>query len=242
MSRSNPTENTPHPCRRWFEWDGSHGVVRYYNKEEKENVDVGDDITFILLDQLSTIKGWHDASDSGIYANEVKDTTQDTLVVKAFKGGTLAEGLYRQIRDRVNALGGYFTSQLYIAFKLDGQLALGALALKGAALNAWVDFAKANRGDLYKKAVRIKGSTEGKKGKIVFKMPKLSIVEINEKTDADATVLDVELQAYLKSYFTRSRGEQVEKQEEVEQREYDEPEETRGHNDDAGDDDRSIPF
>jgi hypothetical protein len=58
-------------------------VIRYYDKEAKKNVDVGADFTFILLDQLASVRGWHDDSNSGIYSNEVKDTTQEALVVKA---------------------------------------------------------------------------------------------------------------------------------------------------------------
>ncbi len=80
MSRSNPNENgNPNPSTRWFEWNGEHGLVRYYDKQAEQQVEVGDDFTFMLLDQLGTVKGWHDASDSGIYANEVKDTRQDVL-------------------------------------------------------------------------------------------------------------------------------------------------------------------
>ena len=73
----------------------------------------------MLLDQLGGVRGWHEASESGIYSNEVKDTRQDMLVVKAFKGGILAEGIYKDIKDRVNALGGQFVANCYLAFKDD---------------------------------------------------------------------------------------------------------------------------
>ena len=126
MSRSNPTDNTPNPCTRWYEWDGANGGVRYYDKEAKKNIPVPDSFVFILLDELGTIKGWHDASDSGIYSNEVRDTKQETLLVKSFKGGVLAEGLYANIRDRVTskAVGGKFSMSCYIGYKSES----GALA------------------------------------------------------------------------------------------------------------------
>ena len=38
MSRSNPVENSPNPATRWFEWDGSAGGLRYYDKEAKQQV------------------------------------------------------------------------------------------------------------------------------------------------------------------------------------------------------------
>jgi hypothetical protein len=211
LSRSNPSENTnPNPSTRWFEWNGEHGLIRYYDKETKKNIDVGSDFTFILLDQLGSVRGWHDASDSGIYSNEVKDTRQEVLVVKSFKGGTLAEGIYKDIKDRVNSVGGQFVANCYIAFKLDKTLAIGSLRLKGAALGSWMEFTKANRADLYKKAVKIHGFTEGKKGRITFRMPVLTLADISPTTDAQAIALDATLQEFFASYFQRTKREQVE--------------------------------
>lgn len=211
MSRSNPTENgTPNPAVRWFEWNGEAGTVRYYDKEQKKNVDVGSDFKFLLLDQLGSVRGWHDASDSGIYSNEVKDTRADVLLVKSFKGGTLAEGLYKDIKDRVTAVGGQFVANCYIAFKHEGGLAIGSLRLKGSSLGAWMEFTKANRADLYKKAIRIHGFTEGKKGKIIFRVPILHLVETSPETNAAAEALDSTLQAFLEVYLgknTRDRAE-----------------------------------
>src|SRR3990167_9486263 len=136
MSRSNPGANgAANPAVRWFEWNGEHGVVRYYDKDAKKNVDVGSEFRFVLLDERGSVRGWHDPSQSGIYSNEVKDTRQDVLVVKAFKGGPLAEGFYKDIKDRVNAVGGQFNANCYIAFRNgDGALTIGSLRFKGAAL------------------------------------------------------------------------------------------------------------
>ena len=209
MSRSNPTDNSPNPCKRWFEWDGGNGLVRYYDKEKKENIEVGSDLVFIVLDELCTIKGWHDASDSGIFANEIRDTRAETFVVKSFKEGELASGFYKDIRDRVGNMGGNFVANLYIAFKENGEMHLGSLQIKGAALNAWVEFKKKNRADILKKAVQIKGSTEGKKGKIVFHTPNFFIKNITDETDAQAIALDKELQVYLEGYFKRTVTKQA---------------------------------
>ena len=219
MSRSNPTSNEPHPCQRWHEWDGSNGFVKYFDKEainlkdktkKGENIVVNLPFVFILLDETASVKGWHDASDSGIYSNEVRDTRADTLVVKAFKGGILAEGLYSQIRDTVVAQGAHFTTILYIGFKdKEGNMALGSLALKGAALNAWVEFRKANRADIFKKAIKIASYVQGKKGAIIFRTPVFGIQEISDKTNTEALALDSILQHYLKGYFGRTRTEQI---------------------------------
>ena len=221
MSRSKPSDNTPNPSQRWHEWDGSNGLVRYYDKDAvnlKDKTKKGENVacklpfTFLLLDETSTVKGWHDASDSGIYANEVRDTRDGVLLVKAFKGGVLAEGFYSQIRDRVAAHGGCFTLNLYIGFKdAAGALQIGALQLKGASLNSWVEFRKANREAVYKKAVQITGFVQGKKGNISFRTPTFAIKDVSEATATEAFTLDTVLQAYLKGYFSRVVSDKVTK-------------------------------
>jgi hypothetical protein len=210
MSRSNPHDHgDPNPSCRWFEWNGEQGAIRYYDKDAKKNVDVGSDFLFVLLDQLGSVRGWHEPSQSAIYSNEVKDTRQDVLVVKAYKGGTLAEGHYKAIKDRVNAVGGQFVANCYIAFKHNGGLAIGSLRFKGAALSAWMEFCKAHRADLYKKAIHIQGFTEGKKGRIVYRMPVLKINELAEETNARATELDVQFQEWLSGYLRRNTRDRV---------------------------------
>ena len=245
MSRSNPTDNTPHPCTRWIEWDGSNGEFRYYDKEKKENVTLGNTLTFILLDQTATIRGWHDASASGIYSNEVRDIKQDVLVVKAFKGGLLAEGTYSTIRDRIIAQDGHFTANLYVAIKVGDELSIASVQLKGAALSSWMDFAKKNRVDIYKKAIRCKGYEEGTKGKIKFRTPIFSIAEVSPETDAKALDCDRVLQEFLTGYFKRTRTEQVQSPPaktnapEPKQEEYFEQGEPKDHFSDMMDD---VPF
>lgn len=212
MSRSNPTENSaPNPATRWFEWNGEVGNVRYYDKEAKANVEVGLPFTFIVLDELGSVKGWNEASKSGIYSNEVRDTRQDVLIVKAFKGGTLAEGLYKDIRDHVTSksVGGQFTMNCYIAFKTGQALMMGAIQFKGATLGAWMEFRKAHRAEILTKAVRMTGFTEGKKGRITFRVPVFTLAELAPESNAAAVALDITLQTYLKAYLSRTKRDQV---------------------------------
>jgi hypothetical protein len=217
MSRSNPTETSSSPCTRWFEWAGGSdgGVVRYYDKEAAATVNVGDKFAFLLLDELAAVKGWHDASDSGIYSNEVRDTRQDVLVVKSFKGGELASGLYAQIRDRIGNFGGHFHASCYIAYKDGDQYKLGNIGFKGAALNAWVEFKKqAGRKDgrpaYYVGAVRINGYEEGTKGRVVYRVPKFTLAAVSEDANERAIALDKDLQAFLSDYLKRARVDQAE--------------------------------
>jgi len=210
MSRSNPTERTSNPAAKFFEWNGEHGTLSYYDRAQKKNIPVALPFVWLLLDELATVKGWSDASDSGIYANEVKDTKADVMVVKSFKGGVIAQGFYANIRDRVNAAGGNFTASLYCAYKdAGGPLTLGNISFRGAALNAWIEFRKAHSSEVLKKAIRIAGFGEGKKGKVTFRFPKFVIQDTTPETDAAATELDKGLQEYLTKYLGKTKAEQV---------------------------------
>lgn len=210
MSRSNPSDHLANPAIRWFEWNGEQGVVRYYDKDTKANVTIGEQFGFVLLDQLGSVRGWHDASQSGIYSNEVRDTRAEVMVVKAFKGGTLAEGVYKAIKDRVNTAGGQFVANCYIAFKHETGLAIGSIRFKGAALNAWMEFTKANRAQLYTQAIEINGYTEGKKGRVIFRVPKLAIKPLSEASNEQALKLDKTLQAFLTLYLSKNKRDQIE--------------------------------
>lgn len=229
-----------------MEWDGENGEVRYYDKATKENIGIGDNLTFILLDRLSVVKGWHERSKSGITSNEVKDMRAEPLTVRAYKGGVIAEGLYSAIKDRVNAAGGHYTANLYVAFKADskGPLEIGSIQLKGAALSAWMDFEKDNRGELYKQAIQFKGHEQKKKGKIDFCVPKFALKEISEDTNKQAVEIDKRLQDFLASYFQKTRSEQTSKPSDHEP-EYDQEADSvseRGRTYEEPDDSLDTPF
>lgn len=210
MSRSNPTVDNPNPSSRWFEWNGEDGIVRWYDKQAKKNVPVKLPFTFILLDRLGTIKGFHEKSKSGIYSNEVRDTRAEPLVVKSFEGGPIASGIYADIKDRVHTAGGAFTVNCYIAYKGDDkELRIGAIQFKGAALGEWFEFEKKNRKDIYTKAVKITGFEEDKKGKIVFRTPVFELTDVADETNGQAVALDKVVQEYLDGYFKRTRVDQA---------------------------------
>jgi len=213
MSRSRPQEhNNTNPATRRFEWDGANGHLRYYDKATEKNVIVPPGFTFILLDRLQGIGGYNDASKSGIWSNEIRDTRTDTLLVKSFKGGIIAEGLYADIKARVTAksVGGQFIVNAYIAFKGDdGTLALGAIRFKGASLGGWMDFEQDHRADLYAGAIKFSGVVAGKKGSIEFKSPTFAVAMISPETDAQAFALDQVLQAYLDGYFNKPHAAQA---------------------------------
>ncbi len=219
MSRSNPTEGSRNPSTRWFEWAGGEegGFVRFYDKETKKQIPVDGAFAFLLLDELSTVKGWHEASESSIYSNEVRDTRQEVLVVRSFEGGELASGIYTSIRDRIVALGGHYCVSMYLGYKEGDGLKIGNLNLKGAAAGAWMEFkrnspakkdasGKSARAYLVD-AVKISGYDQMKKGGTTYRVPKFALAPVTEVTNQQAVALDVELQAFFADYFKRTRSE-----------------------------------
>jgi hypothetical protein len=208
MSRSRPDPtNDPNPAGRWYEWQGEHGLLRYYDKPTKTTIAADDQFTFLLLDQLSSIRGYHDPSRSTIYANEIRSIKHDPLVVRAFKGGELARGHYADIKARVHEVGGRFCAHCYIASKVNGALALNAIRWKGAALAAWWEFGKAHRGELYASAIQLSGTVEGVKGRVHYKVPAFALKPVSPATEARAQELDGQLQAYLARYLARDQGD-----------------------------------
>jgi hypothetical protein len=215
MSRSNPTANAVHPAKKWIEWDGANGVLRYYDKEVNNpehpdkkgaNVTIRQPFTFLVLDETSAITGFHEQSKSNIVSNEVRDLRDQPLLVKSFKGGVIANGLYAAIKDRVVAAGGQFKDNVYIVCKNPEtkELELCVLQLKGAAVSAWMDFRRKAGKAFYEQAVTVDGFTEGKKGAIKFRVPKFGLKEVSAETNAAALTMDKEvLQPHLSEYLKR---------------------------------------
>ena len=209
MSRSNPTSHQANPSTRWHEWDGSNGAIRYYDKEKKENIVLKLPFVFLVLDELYRASGWSERNKCGITSNEIRDIVADPMVVKAHKGGVIAAGVWKDIKPIVTVAGGHFEENIYIGYRPAGgkELKVGSLCLKGAALNAWVEFRKANRNALLTKAIKITGFTKGKKGKIEFCVPTFALLDVTEATNEEAKALDLQLQEYLKGYFSRPKSD-----------------------------------
>ncbi len=71
MSRSNPTELAPNPATKFFDWNGAEGFFYYFDKnkgDKGEKVAISLPFTFLVLDCLSTIKGFSDADQKGFYS------------------------------------------------------------------------------------------------------------------------------------------------------------------------------
>jgi hypothetical protein len=202
------------PATKFLDWKSDQKGFSYYDKGLGKNVEVPLPFKFVFLDELSTVKGWNDASSSGIFSNEVKYLSKEPMTVKAFKGGEIAKGLYNEIKERVKNAGGHYSKSIYIMTE-DG--ALANIQLKGSATQQWGEFVKANRQSITRTWVNVKTATESKKGKVVFSVPNFTIGADIEDLDArDADAKFDELESYLKTYLAKVDVEDIDVEAEIE--------------------------
>lgn len=206
MSLSNQS-STVSPAKHYLRVKS--GSVNYYDKELNENVDVPVPMSFVVLDQLATIKGWSDADQSGYWSNEVRSAGNDALTVRTSKG-TKATGIWKDIKNSPSVAGAKFNTSVYIATKGREGLEIQNIAFSGASLNAWIEFVNANKGVTRGKAkVVITGFSDEKKGAVKYQVPVFEAQDITEEELKEATALDVELQEYLDARFADSRSDEL---------------------------------
>lgn len=193
MSLSNPREQSP--VRKFFRVRASTGDVIHYDKALAKEVEAEIPFRFIVLDVLNTVGGFHEPSNSGIWSNEVRNSTTDTLKVRT-KAGVVAEGPYNQIKDKLKALGGKFANSVYIAYPESDGWALGNINFVGASVSSWFDFSQGKRLSS-DPGVAITGFTEQKKGRTEYFVPNFNDWTVPGDDLGVAEELDRSLQQYL---------------------------------------------
>jgi hypothetical protein len=195
------------PATKFLSWKSNDKCFSFYDKEKKENVLVPLPFKFLVLDELHTISGWNDATNSGIYSNEVKFISKEVMTVKPFKGNEIAKGLYKDIKEKVNSAGGHYVKSIYIMLE-DGSLA--NLQLKGAAVQGWGEFTQKTRVRLTDEWITVDDTIEGKKGAVKFYTPKFMYDKsLTADEGAKADIVFNQLEAYLKTYLTKAEPEVI---------------------------------
>mgnify|MGYP003126400918 FL=1 len=209
MARLNrPTTGSGTPVTKYLNWKSNDKAFSYYDKEKGENVKVELPLKFLFLEHYHTVKGWNDASESGIYSNEVYSIGKEELNVKAFKGGDIAKGLYKENREKIVNAGGVYHRSVY-AMLPDGDLV--NFQLKGIGVKAYSDFYNDNNHLLDNRWIEINSAKEGKKGAVKFSSPEFTIGDnITKAEDKMANDCAGVLQSYMDSYFGRTESENVE--------------------------------
>ncbi len=216
MSYSKPRQQSP--AVKYIEWSGSEGKFFYYDKDIQEKVFMELPIYFIVLDELTTVKGYHEKSGSGIVSNEIRNTKTDKLYVRSWRPGISEKGLWMDIKDAVTNAGGKYCKSVYallltskgeeiVNFQFHGSSFGGASQDKGVR-SGWINakFSKEQYG------VQVKEVENGKKGSTEYICPIFDKVNIKPIHHEKALQADLELQKYLDYYFLKPYGNVEEEQ------------------------------
>lgn len=210
-----PTSENSNPAQKFLEWKSNDKQFVYYDKDKQENIPVELPLKCLFLEHYHTVKGWHDPSQSGIYSNEVFLISSETMNVKAFKGGEIASGLYKDIKDKVQRAGAHYTRSIYVMLE-DGSIA--NISLKGAAVGGikkeksvskedvqgYSDFYRSNNHLLDNQWMEITGFKEGKSGSVKYSIPLFEVGEvIDGKTNDLANEAAALLQEYMNGYMEK---------------------------------------
>lgn len=180
----------------------------YYDKEAEENVKVDLPLKFVFLQHYHTVKGWNDASQSGIWSNEVYYIGSEPMNVRAFKGGTIVKGIYKDIKDEITKAGGKYHRSVYVMLE-DGTIA--NLSFKGAVVREWSEFMKSNGRLVDNQWVEISSAKDQKKGSIKYSTPEFSMgATLTKKDGIMADNAAAKLKEYLDQYFQKGEVAEVE--------------------------------
>lgn len=202
MSRlERPAAKNQNPAKKFLEWKSESKSFSYYDRDKKENIEVPIPLKFLFIEHYHCVKGWHDASQSKIYSNEVYAIGSSKITVKSYKGGLIAEGLYKDIKAKATQQGGRYNRSLYVMLE-DGELI--NISMKGAVVKAYSDFYSDNHHLLDNQWIEIKDFEEHKKGRVEYSIPVFTIGEtITRATDKKAMEVARTMQNYIDSYTSK---------------------------------------
>lgn len=216
MSRSNPHESLQNVASRFYEWNSDDKCFKYFDKTlgtpdkegkvKGETVNVKLPFSFLVLDVLATVKGYNEPSNKSYWSNEVRDLKKDIITVKS-KSGVEASGTYEHIKEKLANSGAKYVQSVYVAMKSKDGLEIANIQMKGAALNAFIDFCKTVK--IHEIGVTVKKSIEKKKGRNIYHEPVFEAMTISEKANEQAIELDKQLQTYLSAYLAKNASESV---------------------------------
>lgn len=191
MGRRSEVQSTnTNPAEIFVEWSSKKQCFTYYDKEKKENVNLKLPFTFLYLAERTTVKGFDNQDEIGIYSNEVKYLTEE-MQVKNFNGKEIAKGLWENISGNVKNRGGKFAKSVYAMTKKG---TLINIALYGSSIGEWFEFTKKSKSRLPDEWITVKTFEERKKMGNTYYVP---IFEYNKSlTDEEGKLADEAYQIF----------------------------------------------
>lgn len=197
-----PEQKSENPAGKFLQWKSNDKCFSYYDKQKEENIEVKLPFKFLFLEHYHTVKGWNDATESGIFSNEVYVIGSTEFTVKAFKGkAPIAVGLYKDHKEVINLAGGKYHRSVYVMTE-KGEII--NISLKGSAVKSYSDFYGENNRLLDNQWIEVNKATDGKKGSIKFSYPEFTmgdtITDADDKLAQEAVKV---LQEYINTYNSK---------------------------------------
>ncbi len=186
----NKPKGSKTPATKFLEWDSTNKCFKYWDKEIEKSILVELPVKFQFLEDFHTIKGFHEQTDASIYSNEIKFISTEELTVKSFKSKEpLAEGVYKDIKDKVKSIGGKYGKSVYAL--IDGKIV--NFQLYGASIAPFMFFLNGDKQKgikgynhlLETNFIEVKEFTNEKKGANKYTAPIFSIGETYESDEAE---------------------------------------------------------
>jgi len=198
-----PEKKSANPTSKFLEWKSDNKCFQFYDKENKQNVPVKLPLTFLVLEEFHTVKGFNDADQTGIYSNEVLQIGTDEMEVKTFKGRLIAKGLYKDIKGNVNSAGGNYHKSIYAVTK-EGEII--NLSFKGACVAKWSQLTEKGAWKrLQDEWVTIEDAEDHQKGRVKYSTPNFKFNTSISTSEYDMIKTKAtELEEYLKGYFNNN--------------------------------------
>lgn len=208
LTHKSQESKSSNPTTKYLEWKSNDKSFEYYDKEAGQKVKVELPLKFVFIDHYHTVKGWNDASESGIWANEVYYIGSEPMTVRAFKGGEIASGLYKDIKPKVQQAGGHYRRSIYVMLE-DGSLA--NISIKGAVVKEWSDFMNENKNPVKTQWIEVAEAKDQKKGSVKYTTPSFTLGKsLTAKDSSAADNIASQLQDYMDGYFSSEAVKQVE--------------------------------
>lgn len=198
-SKTNSADRVPSPVRYYVSFSGERGTFSYWDSANKERVDLGSNIEFVIMDTRSAIAGWSDEANARIYSNRVKSTVKEELTVRC---GTsiLAKGMYADIKEKIKDKGAKFCTEVFALMLINEEYQPVQIDLTGAALGCWMKFVDELGGPWALYAFKIVTSLgeKKKKGRVEYVEVNFATAELDSELNEQANNFnDDALQPYL---------------------------------------------
>lgn len=162
-----------HPSSSWANW--KNGKFIAWNRDTQAEEEITLPKEFIVVAESYSIK-WYLADKGGVWSNEIYSFANDPFTVRSNTGEILYEGLWKDIKDKVKALGLKITTNVHYIDPKETDV-LRTFCIKWAASQEWMNsFSNENRNAEANNTVTLKEVKDGKTWSVKYTYPSFATV------------------------------------------------------------------